>query len=347
MTNTTALFVANVIPARGERSAGGRWHDGPAPLPARIGVLTAVAAALTLAGAAGAAAGPGAADMTRPGGAAGAFTVGQAIPVEHAAPGPARAGPKMPPALGPDSGGVGVGVGGGGGGTAVGSASASAAHGGGGATTTPGAAGDPARGARVFGGQCAMCHAVQAGASHEVGPHLAGILGRPVAGADGFDGYSPGLQAMGAAGQVWDAALLDEFLRAPYRLAPDTRMGFGGLQDRSERDSVIAFLAAAAAGAAPDLPAGPEMSDALLAIEGDPEWGAFLAAECAACHRSDGGDDGIPSITGWPEAGFAAVLNAYRTGQRPNPTMQVIAGRLSDDEIAALAAHFAQLPPAR
>ena len=79
---------------------------------------------------------------------------------------------------------------------------------------------------------------------------------------------------------------------------------------------------------------------------GDAEWGAYLASACTTCHRRDGSDDGIPAITGWPEAGFAAALHAYRAGQRPNPTMQTIARGLDDAEIAALAAYFATYPPA-
>lgn len=73
---------------------------------------------------------------------------------------------------------------------------------------------------------------------------------------------------------------------------------------------------------------------------GDAAWGAHLAGECVACHRADGADDGIPAITGWAEADFRRALQAYRARTRPDPTMQLIAGTLSDAEIAALAAWF-------
>jgi cytochrome c len=81
----------------------------------------------------------------------------------------------------------------------------------------------------------------------------------------------------------------------------------------------------------------------ILEIEGDPEWGAFLSSECSTCHRRDGTADGIPSITGWPEESFVTVMHAYRKGVRDNETMRLIARRLSDEEIAALAAHYAAL----
>jgi cytochrome c553 len=44
------------------------------------------------------------------------------------------------------------------------------------------------------------------------------------------------------------------------------------------------------------------------------------------------------------EASMVAKLEAYRDKRLPNPTMQTVAGRLTDAEIAALARYFA--PPA-
>jgi cytochrome c len=79
-------------------------------------------------------------------------------------------------------------------------------------------------------------------------------------------------------------------------------------------------------------------------IAGDVEYGAFLAQECMACHKGNGADPGLPPITGWPEADFIAAMQAFRDGRRPNPVMQMIARRLGDEEIAALAAYFATLP---
>lgn len=79
---------------------------------------------------------------------------------------------------------------------------------------------------------------------------------------------------------------------------------------------------------------------------GDVEWGAYLASECTTCHSRGGSADGIPSITGLPEAGFAAALRAYRAGERSNQSMQTVARGLDDDDIAALAAYFATYPPA-
>jgi len=69
--------------------------------------------------------------------------------------------------------------------------------------------------------------------------------------------------------------------------------------------------------------------------------GQFLASECTTCHQLSGeSTGGIPPITGWPKNQFVAVLRSYRAKERDNEVMQTIAGRLSDEEIAALAAFF-------
>ena len=76
--------------------------------------------------------------------------------------------------------------------------------------------------------------------------------------------------------------------------------------------------------------------------------GRHLSRECNACHRLDGVDNGIPSITGWPRDDFVATMEFYRNGARPNAAMVSVAQSLADDEIAALAAYYASLPkPAR
>ena len=76
---------------------------------------------------------------------------------------------------------------------------------------------------------------------------------------------------------------------------------------------------------------------------GDRAFGAYLSSECVTCHQPTGRFSGIPPIVGWPEETFVAVMNEYKLKARPNPVMQTLAGRLSDEEIAALAAYFGSL----
>lgn len=202
------------------------------------------------------------------------------------------------------------------------------------------AAADPERGAIVWSGQCAMCHAIDPAVEDRVGPHLDGLLGRPLGAVESFAGYSGPMIMAGLDGMVWDEARLRAFLRDPYDMFPDTRMGFGGLHDARDLEDLMAWLVPASRGEAAPQP-GFRLAPEVLAIEGDLEYGEFLAAECTTCHRRDGGADGIPSIIGWPEDGFVTVMHAYREKVRPNVTMQTITARLGDDEIAALAAYFA------
>ena len=54
---------------------------------------------------------------------------------------------------------------------------------------------------------------------------------------------------------------------------------------------------------------------------------------------------GIPPIVGWPEPSFIEIMNEYRDKRRSNPVMQTIAGKFSNDEVAALAAYFGSVKP--
>lgn len=77
----------------------------------------------------------------------------------------------------------------------------------------------------------------------------------------------------------------------------------------------------------------------------DIAFGEYLSGECVTCHRLDGQDKGIPAIVGWPADQFVAVLQAYKAKDRDNLVMQTIAGRMSNDDMAALAAYFESLKP--
>lgn len=72
----------------------------------------------------------------------------------------------------------------------------------------------------------------------------------------------------------------------------------------------------------------------------DLELGRYLATECMTCHGAAKADSTIPNIFALGETHFVEVIKAYRMKALPNPVMQSAAGRLSDEEIAALAAFF-------
>jgi cytochrome c553 len=79
--------------------------------------------------------------------------------------------------------------------------------------------------------------------------------------------------------------------------------------------------------------------------EGDKALGQYLSSECVTCHQISGSYEGIPPIVGWPNTIFIEIMGEYRAKKRANPIMQTIAVRLSEEEIAALAAYFGSLRP--
>ena len=78
---------------------------------------------------------------------------------------------------------------------------------------------------------------------------------------------------------------------------------------------------------------------------GDIEYGQYLGAECASCHQQTGANEGIPAINGMDAEIFVALMLAYRSKEMENPVMQMIAGRLDDEQIGSLALYFSQLEP--
>lgn len=94
-------------------------------------------------------------------------------------------------------------------------------------------------GASLFATQCLGCHSIADGMSHRLGPDLMGIVGRRVAQAEGYDEYSPALQAQSG---VWDVARLDRFLQQPQADVPGTSMAFPGVADAEHRKAIIEYL---------------------------------------------------------------------------------------------------------
>lgn len=76
-------------------------------------------------------------------------------------------------------------------------------------------------------------------------------------------------------------------------------------------------------------------------------YGKHLSAECSGCHRVDGVDNGIPSITGWAPIDFIATVGFFKDGSRPNPAMISVARSLDDEQIKALATYYGSLPMGR
>lgn len=208
--------------------------------------------------------------------------------------------------------------------------------------------GDAEKGAKLFS-KCKGCHEVGKDATDRIGPHLNGIFGRDAAAHDGY-AYSKSMKRAGVDGLIWTTETLDAYIENPRALVSKTRMSFRGMKDPQDRADLMAYLRVFSDNPA-DIPeAEPtargtdhDLDPAILALKGDPEYGEYLSSECLTCHQSDGSAEGIPSITRWPEEDFVIAMHAYKRKLRPHPVMQMMAGRLNDEEIAALAAFFKSL----
>ena len=213
-------------------------------------------------------------------------------------------------------------------------------------------ASDGGRGEDLFS-QCKNCHEVGEGARNKVGPHLDGIMGRVAGTIDGFK-YSKAMREAGEAGLVWSPETLSDYLEKPRSFIKGNRMSYRGMSDPDDRAALMSWLAATSAAtpggepepvaASADDPA-TSFTDIVLAMEGDPDYGEYLAGECVTCHQASGHADGIPSIVGLPRDYFIRALFEYKTNVRSNEVMKLRVTNLVNDEIAALAAYFSQLEP--
>ena len=77
----------------------------------------------------------------------------------------------------------------------------------------------------------------------------------------------------------------------------------------------------------------------------DIDYGEYLSGECVTCHNKKGKDTGIPSIIGLDADVFVALMLAYKSKDMENPVMQMIAGKLDDNQIGSLALYFSKLNP--
>ncbi|WP_371194860.1 cytochrome c [Glaciecola sp. SC05] len=81
---------------------------------------------------------------------------------------------------------------------------------------------------------------------------------------------------------------------------------------------------------------------------GDPALGQDKSTMCAQCH----GKNGIsivpiyPNLAGQKEQYLVLSIKAYRSGERVNMAMTPHARKLSDEDIADLAAYYASMDPA-
>jgi cytochrome c553 len=82
-------------------------------------------------------------------------------------------------------------------------------------------------------------------------------------------------------------------------------------------------------------------------VKGDAKAGEKKNAMCIGCHGIVGYQASfpqiyrVPMISGQNAKYIASALDSYRKGDRKHPTMRAVAGSLSDQDIADLAAYYA------
>ncbi|NMG48498.1 c-type cytochrome [Azoarcus communis] len=82
------------------------------------------------------------------------------------------------------------------------------------------------------------------------------------------------------------------------------------------------------------------------AVGGDPVAAKGKLSACIGCHGIPGYRTGYPEVYAVPKLGgqhpeyIVRALQAYKSGERSHPSMQGIAGSLSDQDMADLAAYY-------
>ncbi len=109
--------------------------------------------------------------------------------------------------------------------------------------------------------------------------------------------------------------------------------------DNDQNHRICVVLAAALA-APPALAQG--------AVVGDAAKGREKTQMCQGCHGIEGWRTAfpevyrVPKIGGQHEAYLVKALQEYKSGERSHPSMRAIAASLSDQDMADLAAYYAQ-----
>jgi cytochrome c len=128
--------------------------------------------------------------------------------------------------------------------------------------------------------------------------------------------------------------------RIPTATCPEPPWCFAASARRriGRTSSPLLIEEGASAEAGEDTGPTPEVA-AILAIEGDVAYGQYLSSECTVLPYRRGRRG--HSVDPGPDADvFIAGMAAYRSGERQHQVMNTLAGRLGDEEIAALAAYF-------
>jgi cytochrome c len=125
--------------------------------------------------------------------------------------------------------------------------------------------------------KCVSCH--KPDDTNGTGPGMNGVMGRKPAGHAGFR-YSDAMIAYGGANPAWGFDNVNNFITAPAKYMPGTKMTYAGLKKAEDRINLIAYLHTLNSNLpipAPDPSRQPAPAAAAPAEDGAPAEGAAPA----------------------------------------------------------------------
>ncbi len=116
------------------------------------------------------------------------------------------------------------------------------------------AEGDAAAGEKVFK-KCKVCHTLEEGGKHKVGPNFWGVFGRQAGTAEGYTKYSKDMIAAGEGGLVWSEETIASYIKKDGgtkafigsfigKKKAKTKMVFRGLKKDEDVANLVAYLKA-------------------------------------------------------------------------------------------------------
>jgi cytochrome c len=85
---------------------------------------------------------------------------------------------------------------------------------------------------------CGVCHKVADGEKSTIGPNLWGVSGRKAGTLAGFN-YSP---AMKSSNITWNRDKLLNFVQAPQKMIPGTKMVYAGQKDPKQAAAIVDYV---------------------------------------------------------------------------------------------------------